>query len=155
MFDNYLLLSPFLGQNASTYRPDSGGWVSVGVPRILGLVVLNRVGISSFNHLPITRYALSPEAQKILTPSYSFALASNFRPHIDYRADISAACQPMEVLVGENDDQFRPERFSSEFSSAGRAVPITIIPATGHIELTLKPEAVQAVVKSIDRLNGL
>lgn len=155
MFHNYLLLSPFLSQDASTYRPDSGGWVSVGMPRILGLVALNRLGISSFNYLPVTAYALPPEVQKLLTPSYSFALALNFRPHNDYRADISATSQPMEVLVGEKDDQFYPERFSSEFSSAGRAVPVTIVPATGHIELTLKPEAVQAVVKSIGRLNGV
>jgi alpha-beta hydrolase superfamily lysophospholipase len=155
LFDNYVLLSPFLGQDASTYRPDSGGWVSVGVPRILGLAALNRLGISSFNHLPITAYALPPEVQKDLTPRYSFALASNFRPHLDYRADISAASQPMEVLVGEKDDQFRPERFSPEFSSAGRTVPVTIVPATGHIALTLTPQAIQAVVKSVDRLNGV
>jgi alpha-beta hydrolase superfamily lysophospholipase len=153
MFDNYLLLAPFLSQDASTYRPDSGGWVSIGMPRILGLIALNRLGISSFNHLPVTAFALPPEVHKLLTPSYSFALALNFRPHNDYRADISAASQPMEVLVGEKDDQFRPERFSSEFSSAGRAVPVTIVPATGHIDLTLKPAAVEAVVKSIGRLN--
>jgi pimeloyl-ACP methyl ester carboxylesterase len=155
MFDNYLLLSPFLSQDASTYRPNSGGWVSVGMPRVFGLVALNRLGISWFNYLPVTAFALAPEVQKLLTPRYSFALALNFRPHIDYRADIAAASQPMEVLVGEKDDQFHPERFSSEFSSAGRAVPVTVVPATGHIELTLKPEAVQAVVKSIGRLNGI
>jgi alpha-beta hydrolase superfamily lysophospholipase len=155
LFDNYLLLSPFLSQDASTYRPDSGGWVSVGMPRIVGLVVLNRLGISSFNYLPVTAFALPPEVQKLLTPSYSFALTLNFRPHIDYRADIAAASQPMEVLVGEKDDQFYPERFSSEFSSAGRGVPVTVVPGTGHIELTLTPDAVQAAVRAIGRLNGV
>ena len=28
LFSNYLLLSPFIGQTAPTYRPNSGGWVS-------------------------------------------------------------------------------------------------------------------------------
>ena len=155
LFDNYLFLSPFLSQDASTYRPDSGGWVSVGIPRILALVVLNGLGISSFNYLPVIEYAVPPEAQRFLTPSYSFTLAMNFRPHTDYRADIAAVSLPMEVLVGEKDDQFRPERFSSEFSSVGRTVPVTIVPATGHIELTLKPEAIQAAVKAIGRLDGI
>ena len=155
LFDNYLLLSPFLSQDASTYRPDGGGWVSVGMPRILGLAVLNRVGISSFNYLPVTAYAVPPDVQRFLTPSYSFALAANFRPHLDYRADIAAASQPMEVRTGEKDDQFYPERFSSEFRSAGRAVPVTVVPGTGHIELTLTPDAVQAAIKSIGRLNGV
>lgn len=40
-FQSYLLLSPFLGGQAEIQRPDSGGWVSVGIPRIFGLVALN------------------------------------------------------------------------------------------------------------------
>ncbi len=154
LFDNYLLLAPFLSQDASTYRPASGGWVSVGLPRIIGLVVLNRVGVSWFNDLPVTAFALTPEAQKLVTPHYSFALAMNFRPRQDYRTDIAAARQPMEVLVGQNDDQFYPERFAAEFNAAGRNVPVAIVPGTGHIELTLSPAAVQAAIASINRLNG-
>lgn len=155
LFDNYLLLSPFLSQDASTYRPASGGWASVGMPRIMGLVALNRIGISSFNYLPVTNYALRPEAQKLLTPSYSFALAMNFRPHHNYRADIAAASQPMEVLVGEKDDQFYPERFASEFSIAARPVTISIIPGTGHIGLTTTPVAIEAAVAAVRRLGGI
>lgn len=154
LFDNYLLLSPFLSQDASTYRPASGGWASVGMPRMLGLIVLNRVGISSFNHLPVSAYALRPEEQKVLTPRYSFALAMNFRPHYNYRADIAAVSQPMEVLVGQDDDEFYPERFAPEFSVAGKEVPVSIVPATGHIELALTPAAIQAAVESIARLNA-
>lgn len=154
LFDNYLLLSPFLSQDASTYRPASGGWASVGMPRMLALIVLNRIGISSFNYLPVTAYALRPEDRKFLTPRYSFALAMNFRPHYNYRGDIAASSQPMEVLVGQNDDQFYPERFGSEFSIAGQDVPVSIVPATGHIELTLTPIAIQAAVESIARLNA-
>jgi non-heme chloroperoxidase len=153
-FDNYLLLAPFLSQDAGTYRPASGGWASVGVPRIVALALLNRLGISAFNDLPVTAFALRPEAQKFLTPRYSFALAMNFRPHNNYRADIAAASQPMAVLVGQSDDQFYPERFASEFSAAGRAVPVSIVPAIGHIDLTLAPAAIQAAVDSIGRLNA-
>ena len=153
-FDNYLLLAPFLGQDASTYRPASGGWVSVGMPRTLGLIVLNRVGITSFNDLSVIVYALPPQAQKLLTPSLSFALAMNFRPHHDYRADMAAANQPMAVMVGQNDDQFFPDRFAPEFSAAGRDVPVSIVPGIGHIELTLAPRAIQAAVEAVARLNA-
>lgn len=155
MFDNYLLLAPFLSQNASTYRPASGGWASVGMPRILGLLILNRIGISSFNYLPVTAYALKPEAQKFLTPTYSYALAMNFRPHNNYQADIAAASVPMEVLVGQNDDQFYPDRFTQEFNFKKRAVSVSIVPATGHIDLTLTPIAVEAAVQAVERLNGV
>ena len=77
----------------------------------------------------------------------------NFRPHGNYRADIVAASQPMEVLVGENDDQFYPDRFTLEFGAPGRAVPVSTVPATGHIDLTLTPAAVEAAVQAVGRLN--
>ncbi|MEI6484187.1 MAG: alpha/beta hydrolase, partial [Betaproteobacteria bacterium] len=69
-FDHYLLLSPFLGPDAPNYRPGSGGWVSVGVPRIVALMALNKVGIRCWNHLLVTRFALSEQARKLLTPEY-------------------------------------------------------------------------------------
>ena len=155
LFDNYLLLSPFLSQDASTYRPASGGWASVGTPRILSLLLLNRIGITSLNTLPVVTYALSPEAQKFLTPYYSFQLAMNFRPHNNYRADIAATRQPMEVLVGEQDDQFYSERFASEFSVAATPVTVSIIPATGHIGLTTTQVAIQAAVAAVNRLDAI
>jgi alpha-beta hydrolase superfamily lysophospholipase len=154
LFDNYVLLAPLLSQEATTYRPASGGWVSVGGPRIQALLMLNRIGISALNYLPVTAFALDPEAEQHLTPTYSFALAMNFRPHLDYRADIRAASRPMEVLVGENDDQFYADRFGIEFSIAAEQVPVSIVPSKGHVDLALAPAGVQAVVSAVGRLNA-
>lgn len=154
VFDNYLLMSPFLGPDASTYRSGGGGWVSVGVPRIVGLILLNRIGITHFNYLPVTAFAINEDAVTRLTPSYSFALAANFGPHRKYRDDIIAASSPMEVMVGQNDELFISENFSSEFKSAVKLVPITIVPATGHINLTLSPIAIRTAVEAINRLDG-
>ncbi len=153
MFSGFVLLSPFLSQKASTYRPNSGGWASVGLPRILGLIAFNRIGVSSWNHLPVTSYALTPEAAKLLTPRYSYALAMNFRPNNDYKRDIASASQSMEVLVGENDDQFYADRFSTEFESARRPVPVMIVPDTGHIDLTLAPAAIESVAQAVARVS--
>src|SRR5437016_6684800 len=41
LFSNYLLLSPWISQDAATLRPGSGGWATVGVPRIIAIAVLN------------------------------------------------------------------------------------------------------------------
>ena len=153
LFDGYVLLAPFLSQSANTYRPASGGWASVGVPRILGLLALNRLGVSGLNYLPVTSYSLTPEAAKFLTPRYSYALAVNFRPHNDYKADIASANLPMEVLVGENDDQFYADRFAAEFRSSSRPIPVSIVPSTGHMELTLTPAAIDAAVQAVARMS--
>jgi non-heme chloroperoxidase len=153
LFANYLLLSPFIHQNAPTTRPGTGGWVSVGVPRYIALGILDRLGIRLFGHLPVMAFALSNEARAFLTPTYSFTLAQNFRPVADYQANIRAASRPLAVVAGTDDELFHTERFASLFSDAGKAVPVSLVPGTGHIGLTLKPEAIQAAIVATERLN--
>lgn len=153
LFRNYLLMAPFLNQSASTYRPGSGGWISVGLPRILGLLLLNALGIKRFNGLPVSAFALSPKAQEQLTGDYSYSLAMNFRPHNDYRADIAAAASPLEVLVGANDDQFYAERFADDFKASRTPTRVTVLDGVGHIDLTTSKVAVSAAVEALGRMN--
>jgi alpha-beta hydrolase superfamily lysophospholipase len=153
LFSNYLLLSPYLSQKAATSRPGSGGWVSVGVPRIIAISILNGFGIRAFNDLAVTRFALAEEAKKFLTPQYSFALATNFGPEADYQANIRAITQPVRVLAGQNDEAFYPDKFASVFKTAGKEVPVTILPGIDHIGLTLDPAAIKAAVAAVESLD--
>jgi alpha-beta hydrolase superfamily lysophospholipase len=57
-FQNYLLLSPFLSPQAPNFRPGSGGWVIVGIPRVIALTFQNRIGVRAFNDLPVVGFAL-------------------------------------------------------------------------------------------------
>lgn len=148
-FDRYVLLAPFLHQSAPTTAPSVGGWANVGLPRIIALVILNKLRITLFNHLPTVAYALAPEAAARLTPQYSYNLMQNFRPHDDYRADIRATRRPIDVLVGANDEAFRADAFADVFAEAGRPMPVTIVPGVGHIGLTLDSKAVAAVVSVV------
>lgn len=151
LFDRYLLLSPFISQDAATYRPDSGGWVQVGLPRIVALSVLDRAGLTWFQDLPVTRFALDQAARPLLTPQYSYALALNFRPRLDYRAEIQAAGQPMRVVAGQADEAFRADRFAQVFKEAGREVAVDVLPGIDHVGLTLESRAVAAVVAATGR----
>lgn len=154
LFSNYLLLSPFISQDALTQRPNSGGWVSVGVPRLVAIALCNAIGVRSFNELPVTRFALDKEAKLILTPQYSYALAQNFRPERDYRANIAAVEQPLRVVAGENDEAFYAERFAEVFQAEGKAFPVTLLPGIGHIQLTLEQAAVQAAITAVRGMAG-
>jgi non-heme chloroperoxidase len=145
-FDRYVLLAPFIHQNAPTTPPSVGGWANVGIPRTLALTILNALHITLFNHLPTVAFALAPEAAARLTPRYSYNLMLNFRPHNHYRADIRATRRPIDVLVGENDEAFHAEAFAGVFEEAGRVVPVTIVPDVGHIGLTLERVAVATIV---------
>lgn len=149
VFDRYVLLAPFIHHNIATTRKSVGGWANVGLPRVIVLVMLNKLRITLFNHLPTVAYALLPEARDRLTPQYSYNLMQNFRPHDDYRADICAARQPLEVLVGAEDEAFHAEAFAGVFADAGRVVPVVVVPGVGHIGVTLEPVAVNAVVAAV------
>ena len=133
MFDRYLLLAPFLHQDAPTSRPTAGDWVATGIPRIIGLTFLNRLGLTQLNSLPVLAFALGAEARQFLTPTYSYALAMNFRPHNNYRADIVAAERPLQVLVGEDDELFYAEQFSAVFQAAGKPATVQTLPGVDHI----------------------
>ncbi len=145
LFDRYVLLSPFLHQDAPTARPDSGGWASAGVPRLIALTLLNRVGITQWNHLPVLRFALDEASAANLTPSYSYSLAMNFRPQGDYELDIRNARGKVCIVAGQNDELFYADRFADTFAKAGKSVPVTLVPGVNHIGLTLDATAVRTV----------
>jgi alpha-beta hydrolase superfamily lysophospholipase len=149
LFANYLLLSPFISQDAATSRPSSGGWVTVGIPRIIAISLLDGFGVHAFNDLPVTKFALTEEGKGFLTPQYSFALAQNFRPERDYQANIRAITQPLRVLVGQNDEVFYGDKFTGVFKTAGKDVPVTLLQGIEHISLSLDPAAVQAAISAV------
>lgn len=156
-FQNYLLLSPYLSRKAPTVRPGSGGWVNVGIPRVIAVTVLNLVGIRAFNDMPVISFALNEEAKSLLTPEYSFALAANFQPKTDYEANIKAVHQPCAVLAGTSDEAFYTDKFESTFRKQGKNWPVTLLPGVGHISLTLDSSAVNAAVAAVEgmRANGV
>ena len=155
-FDNFLVMSPYVHHMAMTNRSkDSAGWVSIGTPRLLALVALNSVGITGFNQLAVINFAIGESPKADLTPWYSYALAANFQPQNDYRAGLRSISAPAEVIVGQDDEIFRADKFRPLLDEAGRKdVPVTIVPGIGHIALTLSEAGRAAAVAAVQRLDA-
>ena len=154
LFSNYLLLSPFLSAASPTFRPGAGGWVRLGLARIIAITLLDGIGVRACNGLTVLRFALDERSRELLTPAYSFALARNFQPHPDYRADLRAAGQPLSLVAGREDEVFHAERFAAALRGAGRDIPVTLVPGLGHVALTLDPAGIRAAVAAVERLAG-
>jgi non-heme chloroperoxidase len=152
LFSNYLLMSPFISRFAPTYRPDAGGWISVGVPRTIAIGLFNAIGVSAINDLPTVKFAVDDAGSKFLTTQYSYALAKNFAPQRDYKANIRATGQPMRLVAGQDDEVFYTDRFAEVFQAEGKDVPVTLVPGIGHIALTLDPSAVGAAVAAVSTM---
>lgn len=144
LFDRYILLAPYLGYKAPTSRPGGGGWAQPYVPRIVGLAILYRLGIHSFEGLPIVAFARRPDPKEPV-PTYSFRLSLNFAPHLDYAGDFRRARKPMALLVGSEDDQMLGDQYAPLLQTIRPDVPVQVVPGIGHIDLTMKPAALEAI----------
>ena len=66
LFERTVLLAPYLGYDAPTTRPSSGGWANADIPRIVGLMALRGVGITCCEALPVLAFAVPPNSEKNL-----------------------------------------------------------------------------------------
>ncbi len=148
-FQSYLLLAPFLGDRAPNARPGTGGWASLGFPRLMVVFFLNSLGIRVFNDLPVIRFALNEQARSVLTPQYSFSLMANFQPHLDFAADIRAANRPCAAVAGGDDELLYSDKLKQTFHDLSRDWPVTLIPGVTHITLILDPAAIKAALSAV------
>ncbi len=155
LFQQYLLLSPFFSRTAPNYRKALNGWAPFGYARNHVLRLLNWVGVTRFNDLPVVRFGISPQPGEVVTASYSYALAANFRPWEDYQTNIRAVHQPVAVVVGTADEAFYADQVEPVLRQQGKSWPVTLLPGIGHLGLTLDPRATGAVVSVLDQLSTL
>jgi alpha-beta hydrolase superfamily lysophospholipase len=147
LFAQYVLLSPYLRHDAPTTKPANGDWAATSVPRIVTLSILGRPGEAWFGNLPVVRFAVDPKSTQYQTPFYSFRLWRNFKPHDDFAADIKAASQRLDVMVGEKDELLFATEFEPLFKALRPATTVTLVPGVGHITLTTSPDAGQALAR--------
>lgn len=133
--DKAILLAPYLGHDAPTVKPNSGGWVQVAMKRIIGLSMLNNVGIRTLNNLPVLFFNLPENINdKLQVPSYSFNMTLNFNPK-NYKDEIRNIEIPCLVLVGKQDESFYPEQFPIVFDTAKKFVRVEILDNVKHLDI--------------------
>src|SRR5215218_1650731 len=97
LFDDYLAISPYIGQDSPTNKPNAGGWAGVAVPRIIALSLLNSIGLAWFQDLPTVHFATDAKASNTRTPVYSFRLAASLQLGRDWRGILSRISAPTEI----------------------------------------------------------
>lgn len=150
MADRLVLMAPFLKYNAPTTRPDSGGWARPATRRIVGLTMLNALGIDWFNHLPVISFAMPRTVLDgpyggTATTQYSFRLNQSFAPRADYEADLRAIRQPLLVVAGADDEAFVAERYEPVISAQTSTGTYAILPGINHISVTMGDAAIATV----------
>lgn len=148
--DRFVLMAPFLKYNAPTTRENSGGWASPATPRIIGLTILNGLGISAFNHLDVISFAM-PRAVldgpygDTATTRYSYRLNTSFAPRADYEGDLRAMRQPFLLVAGSQDEAFHADRYEPVIASQTDSGDYAVLPGVNHIGVTMDATAIDLI----------
>ncbi len=150
--DAYMLLSPYLKYNAPTIKLNSGGWASAHKPRIIGLSMLNSVGISWFNDLQVIDFNMPEEYRDgTETLSYSYRLNTGFAPR-NYKKDLSVIKQKVLVLVGKSDESNIAEAFLPEISKYKKDVNVILLEDVTHMGIVIGKKVRSSIKKWMTEL---
>jgi alpha-beta hydrolase superfamily lysophospholipase len=148
LFARTVLLAPYLGYDAPTNRPNSGGWASADIPRILGLLALRKIGITCCEALPTLAFAVPPNSEKILVPAYSDRLMRNFATR-DYRADLAAATKPLTIVSGADDELMLADKYAEAVRSIAPQVNVKLIDGVNHMGIVSSPAAISVIADDV------
>ncbi len=142
----YLLLAPAIPTAPSMKGGDAGGWAYLNQSRLIGLLVLNAIGIERFNGLAIIAFN-KPERfwDGTETLSYSYRLNTSYHPRFDYGSDIRAMGDDVLVLVGEDDEAIDGIALKMLIAENAPTAKITILPNVNHFGIFSEPSSLSAM----------
>jgi pimeloyl-ACP methyl ester carboxylesterase len=148
LFARIVLLAPYLGYDAPTNRPNSGGWASADIPRILGLLALRKIGIDCCGALPTLAFAVPPNSEKLLVPAYSDRLMRNFATR-GYRADLAAVTRPLTIISGADDELMLADKYAEAARGVAPSVDVKLIDGVNHMGIVSNPAAVSVIADEV------
>jgi alpha-beta hydrolase superfamily lysophospholipase len=149
LFERTVLLAPYLGYDAPSTRPISGGWASPDISRILGLLALRKIGITCCEALPVLAFAVPPNSEKNLVPAYTDRLMRNFAVSGDFRRDLSAATRPLTIFSGADDELMFADKYSEAFRGAKAPVNVKLIAGVNHMGIVSNPAAISVIADDV------
>jgi alpha-beta hydrolase superfamily lysophospholipase len=148
LFARTVLLAPYLGYDAPTNRPASGGWAKADIPRFLGLTALGKIGIDCCESLPALAFAVPANSAKILNPTYSFRLMRNFATR-GYANDLAAAHHPITLIAGASDELMLADKYADTVHAVSPSTEVKLIDGVDHMGIVGDPRAVAAVADDV------
>jgi pimeloyl-ACP methyl ester carboxylesterase len=154
LFSDYIAISPYIGQDAPTNKPNAGGWAGVAVPRIIALTLLNSIGLAWFQDLPAVHFATGAKPSNTRTPVYSFRLAASLQLGRDWRGVLARISAPTEIVVGANDELFNADQFKPMLQTVNPRIGVTVVPNETHLGMIADPPATAAIAAAWRKLAG-
>nr|WP_323776517.1 alpha/beta fold hydrolase [Amylibacter sp.] len=151
--DGAVLLAPFLKYNAPTMRPSAGGWAQPLTRRLIGLSMLNMVGLKVLNGMTAIVFNLPEGAlAESMAGGYSFRMNTSFSPRADYLKDV-AALPPFVVIAGQDDEAFLADQYQPVMSAVTDNGRYHILDGVSHLDVFTQEKTLDLVTDFMrDRL---
>jgi alpha-beta hydrolase superfamily lysophospholipase len=149
LFARTVLLAPYLGYDAPTNRPNSGGWANADIPRILGLLALRAIGLNCCDALPTLAFAVPPNSEQVLVPTYSDRLMRNFGNHPDFGADLAATTRPLSIIAGADDELMLADKYAEAVRGITPPVDVKLIEGVNHMGIVSDPKAISIIADEV------
>ena len=149
LFERTVLLAPYLGYDAPTSRPNSGGWASPDIPRILGLLALRKIGVGCCDALPVLAFAVPPNSERNLVGTYSERLMRNFAVNGDFHRDLAGATRPVTVIAGADDELMFADKYAEVVRGAAAPVDVRLLAGINHMGIVSVPKAVSEIAADV------
>ena len=148
LFARTVMLAPYLGYDAPTNRPNSGGWARADVPRIFALMALRRLGIDCCEALPTLAFAVPAHSENFLASTYSYRLMRNFATR-GYRTDLADAAGPLTLISGADDQLMLADKYADAVHAVAPKVGVKLIEGVDHMGIVSAPKAVAVVADDV------
>lgn len=149
MVQGVLLLAPYLGHKAPMVKRNAGGWVTPNIPKIIGLSILNGLGIKFLIGTKVLRFNL-PEKYRTgcETLEYSFRLMKAMHPKSFQMALVNTKCRVL-LIVGIRDEAYRTIEFKRKILKYKPDAQIYFVDGATHLGIIMSKGAMVEAAKWI------
>ncbi len=129
----FLALSPIIPLSPAIKGGTAGGWSSLHLRRLFGLLALNAVGLHGFDALPVIAFNKPVEHwDGTETLAYSYRLNTAYHPGPAWRRDLGALGQTDLVMVGADDQAIESATLAALFAQHAPKASTRVLPAVDH-----------------------
>lgn len=156
MIDGAVLLAPFLKYNAPTTRANAGGWAQPLTRRIIGLSMLNNIGLHLLDDLTVIRFGmpdvvLNGPLGDTATTAYTWRMNVSFAPRGEYLKDV-AALPEFLLVVGKADESFVANGYEPLLSPVTDKGRYVLLDGVSHLDVVNAPQTETEIRKMLDVL---
>lgn len=147
--NRYLLIAPYIHHDAPTNKSESD-WANVNIPRMIGLSMLNQIGVTHLNDRNVISFNMPNNYQdNTETLMYSYRLQISMHPRDDYDKDISSMGGEVFVLAGSEDKSFKVDQYEKVFNTHSNA-EVMVMEGLSHFAPINDDEAQREIAKWLE-----